>query len=261
MTAEPLKSSKSCSLSVAHQRKLEVYGRIRLNALVTPHILDNAVWASLSGPHASIAEVNGLARRYPVDVAAFAGLADPDDPQAWHDLAELVGPDGRAVLTAKQIEVPEDWEVIFKGSGVQLTGEEVEGKFDNEAIELSATDVPEMLDLIERTKPGPFMPRTIELGGYLGFRIDGALVAMAGRRLHPAGWVEISAVCTDPEHRGKGLAGRLVRAVVAGVRTDGDIPFLHASATNENAIHLYEAMGFRLRMRSNFRVVKAPGTA
>ncbi|OIQ81712.1 mycothiol acetyltransferase [mine drainage metagenome] len=226
---------------------------------VTPHILDNAAWASLSGPHASIAEANGLARRYPVDVAPFAALADPDDPQAWLDLAQLIGPSGTAVLSAKQIEVPDDWEVLFKGSGVQLIGEEVEGKVENEAIELSPIDVPEMLNLIERTKPGPFLPRTIELGGYLGFRIDGTLVAMAGRRLHPAGWVEISAVCTDPTYRGQGLAGRLVRAVVAGIRADGDMSFLHASATNENAIRLYEAMGFRLRMRSNFRVVKAPG--
>lgn len=226
---------------------------------MTSHILDNAAWASLSGPHAPIAEANGLARRYPVDVAPFAALADPDDPQAWLDLAELIGPSGTAVLSAKQIEVPEDWEVIFKGSGVQLIGEEVEGHSEEEAIALTSKDVPVMLHLIERTKPGPFLSRTVELGGYLGFRIDGTLVAMAGRRLHPEGWVEISAVCTDDAYRGKGLAGRLVKAVVAGIRAEGNEPFLHASATNENAIRLYEAMGFRLRMRSNFRVVKAPG--
>ena len=36
---------------------------------------------------------------------------------------------------------------------------------------------------------------------------------MAGERLRPAGWSEISGVCTDEAVRGQGLAGRLVRAV------------------------------------------------
>jgi predicted GNAT family acetyltransferase len=119
-------------------------------------------------------------------------------------------------------------------------------------------NVPEMLDLIARTEPGPFLPRTIKLGGYLGFRVNGDLVAMAGRRMHPPGWIEISAVCTDSSHRGKGLARRLVNAVAAGIREDGEVPFLHVSETNENAIRLYEKTGFKHRMRGGFRVLKAP---
>ena len=91
-----------------------------------------------------------------------------------------------------------------------------------------AADVPEILDLVARTQPGPFRPRTIELGTYLGFRHDGALVAMAGERLHPAGWTEISAVCTDPAYRGRGLATRLVSAVGAGIAERGDRVLLHA---------------------------------
>jgi GNAT superfamily N-acetyltransferase len=81
-----------------------------------------------------------------------------------------------------------------------------------------------MLDLVARTRPGPFLARTPHLGTYLGIRRGGALVAMAGERMRPPGWTEISAVCTDPAHRGQGLAARLVRAVALVVRERGDPP-------------------------------------
>lgn len=223
------------------------------------HVLDNAVWAALTGPQASFAEVVGRARRFPQDISPFGAIENPKDPECWSDLAKLIGPGGNVVLTgAAQIVVPEGWEELGGGMGKQMTGESVVGLADPEAIQLGAADVPEMLDLISRTEPGPFAPRTVELGGYLGFRVNGALVAMAGRRMNPPGWVEISAVCTDPAHQGKGLGGRLVRAVAAGIRADGEVPFLHVSEANENAIRLYEKLGFSLRTRGNFKVLRAP---
>jgi hypothetical protein len=82
---------------------------------------------------------------------------------------------------------------------------------------------------------------------------------MAGERLHPAGHTEISAVCTDPAHRGQGLARRLVLAVAHGIRARGEIPFLHASAGNDTAIRLYRALGFELRRRVEFAAVTTPG--
>jgi predicted GNAT family acetyltransferase len=98
----------------------------------------------------------------------------------------------------------------------------------------------------------------VELGTYLGFRRRGALVAMAGERLHPPGWTEISAVCTDPAHRGEGLATRLVHALVAGIRARGESPFLHAAASNVRAIRLYQDLGFRLRMPIPFVGIRVP---
>ncbi|MFD0522550.1 GNAT family N-acetyltransferase [Paractinoplanes durhamensis] len=121
-----------------------------------------------------------------------------------------------------------------------------------EAVRLTGADVPEILDLIERTRPGPFRTRTIELGTYLGLRRGGALIAMAGERLHPTGWTEISAVCTDPAFRGQGLATALVRAVAAGIRERGETPFLHTAAANRTAIRLYESIGFQLRRPTSF---------
>jgi ribosomal protein S18 acetylase RimI-like enzyme len=148
-------------------------------------------------------------------------------------------------------------------AGVQLTGEHVKsqlvtGEPAADAVPLGPGDVPDMLDLAARTRPGPFLPRTIELGGYVGIRRNGALVAMAGERLRPPGWSEISAVCTDAAFRGQGLATRLTLAVASAITDRGEMPFLHAAADNVTAIRLYEALGFRLRRPATFVVMRAP---
>jgi predicted GNAT family acetyltransferase len=104
-----------------------------------------------------------------------------------------------------------------------------------------------MLELVRLTDPGPFLQRTIELGKYVGIRRDGALVAMAGERLHFDGWTEISAVCTAPTYRGQGLASRLVSVLVADIQQRSEHVFLHVLTVNTNAIRLYEGLGFRAR--------------
>jgi hypothetical protein len=131
--------------------------------LTAPHPLDNPVRTSLTGPHARFAERRGAVLRYPADVCPF--LALPDQPSAadWADAAALVGPGGLLPLAAVKTPPPAGWAVEFLGEGVQLT----------------------------------------EMGRYLGIRRDGMLVAMAGERLHPPGWTEISAVCTDAAWRGR----------------------------------------------------------
>ncbi|MGW4526248.1 GNAT family N-acetyltransferase [Amycolatopsis sp. NPDC004378] len=221
--------------------------------------LDNPTWASLSGPHAHFAERQGRVLRYPEDVAPF--LALPDDPgeQDWRDVAELAGPGATVVLaTTAAARPPAGWEVLDVIPGVQLVDEGVAAAPEPEAVRLGPADVPEMLDLVERTKPGPFRKRTVELGTYLGIRREGALVAMAGERLHPPGHTEISAVCTDPAYRGQGLATRLVLAVAAGIRERGETPMMHAAASNTSAIRLYLSLGFALRHRPDFVAVRVP---
>ncbi|MFD7601638.1 GNAT family N-acetyltransferase [Streptomyces mirabilis] len=223
-----------------------------------PHILDNAAWAALTGPHAHLAERLGRAARYPTDVSPFTALEDPADPRAWDDLAALAGPGTVTPVTAVQT-VPGGWEIEAGGEGVQMVDTALYAEPAPEAVRLGPADVPEILDLIALTQPGPFLPRTVELGTYLGIRHRARLIAMAGERLHPPGWTEISAVCTHPDHRGRGLATRLVRAVAAGIRERGDTPFLHAAANNTHAIRLYESIGFTLRRRTRFALVRTPG--
>ncbi len=223
-------------------------------------LLDNPAWAALTGPHAAFAQRVGHAVRYQQDVAPFHALSDENDPRAWTDLAALIGPGGTAAVRGVT-EAAVGWEVVRTGHGVQLVDTALRAEPDPEAVRLGPDDVPEILDLVARTEPGPYLPRTIELGTYLGIRHQGRLIALAGERLHPPGWTEISAVCTDPAHRGRGLATRLVRAVAAGIRERGERPFLHAAADNTNAIRLYESIGFTLRRRTVFSLVRHTGAA
>ncbi|MGW0599326.1 GNAT family N-acetyltransferase [Streptomyces sp. NPDC002776] len=221
-------------------------------------VLDNPAWTALTGPQARLAEQRGRVLRYPAEVAPWVALPEDPEPADWADIAALAGPGNEALLIGFRGPAPEGWETVFRAEGVQLVGPDVAGAPDPEAVRLGPADVPEMLDLVARTRPGPFRARTLELGTYLGIRRDGALVAMAGERLRPPGWTEISAVCTDPSVRGQGLAGRLVLAVAHGIQERGETPFLQAAADNTGAIRLYEALGFRLHRSTVFLGTHVP---
>lgn len=218
-------------------------------------VLDRVVWESLHGPHARFAQRRGRFARFDPEVSPFAALADESDPGAWADAAELLGPRPRLTLAGVTVW-PDGWKPEWSIEGVQMIGTGVEPRTEPEAVVLGPSDVPEMLDLVSRTEPGPFARRTIELGTYLGIRRDGVLVAMAGERMHPPGWTEISAVCTDPAYRGQGLAGRLVRAVAAVIVERGEQPFLHAAGSNTNAIRLYASLGFEVRRPITFATLE-----
>lgn len=222
------------------------------------HPLDNVAWTSLTGTHAHFAERRGPALRYPAGVSPFVALPDDADESAWADLGALAGAGGRALFAGPPRTPPPGWEVAMRLPGVQLDGSGMAVAPDAEAEVLGLADVPEMLDLTARTRPGPFEARTCLLGTYLGIRRGGALVAMAGERMRPPGWSEISAVCTDPAYRGHGFGSRLMRAVGAVIRERGDVPFLHAAATNTAAIRLYEHLGFTLRTVTEFGAFLPP---
>lgn len=219
--------------------------------------LDNPVWSSLTGAHAGIAIGDGDAARYPEDVAPFAGMADPRSERCWKALGEIVGPDPVVVLTDG--DVPSGWEVRWRGRGVQMTAGALDPAPDPAAVLLGSDDVAAMLDLVGRTRPGPFRPRTFTLGTYLGIRDEGALVAMAGERMHPQGWTEISAVCTDPAYQGRGLATRLVRALALGIAARGERAMLHVAADNTRAVRLYGLLGFDVRTELSICEVQRDG--
>ena len=207
-------------------------------------VLDRVTWASLTGPHARFAERHGRAIRYQPQIAPFVALEDQTDEQCWSDAAELVGPAGSIVLLPGPTSAPAGWKQVFAEKCSLFVATGAAARPDPETIVLGPGDVPEILDLVARTKPGPFLPRTVELGTYLGIRRDGALIAMAGERQHPPGWTEVSAVCTDPAYQGQGLAARLISAVVAGINERGGRAFLNVFSHNASAIRVYERLGF-----------------
>jgi ribosomal protein S18 acetylase RimI-like enzyme len=228
--------------------------------------LDNAVWHALAGPRRALGEHRPRAARFFADVSPFAAIVDEPDPAAWDDLADLVGPEGVAVLFRRVVEPPARWELLTSLAGVQMVAVDVAAPDAApggaagvaEVVELGASDVPEMLELVAATQPGPFGTRTVEFGGYVGVRRERRLVAMAGERLRLPGHTEVSAVCTHERFRGQGLAGLLVRVVVQRIRDRGETAFLHAASTNETAIRLYDALGFELRAPIDAAVVRAP---
>ena len=225
---------------------------------VPSHVLADPTRAALLGAHARFAESVGAVLRYDPEVSIFVSLPPNPGEQDWRDAAKLLGPGGRLTVGGVTAEPSPDWEKVMDLPAVQMVAENVAAAPEPEAVRLGPEDLPEMLALIERTNPGPFLPRTIEMGTYLGIRREGGLIAMAGERLHPPGFTEISAVCTDAGFRGQGLATRLIHAVAHGIVERGETPFLHASAANVSAIRLYEALGFRLRRELTFAAYLAP---
>ena len=218
-------------------------------------LLDDPAYGALCGAHAPIAQVRGRARRYPADVAPFLALPTPPSAQDRQDAAGLVAPGTFVAGRYGGAELPDGWRVVQAFDLVQMIEERVTGVECAEAIPLAGADVPEMLELAAQTEPGPFLSRTIELGDYLGIRREGALVAMAGERFRLDGWTEISAVCTRPDHRGRGLASRLMGGLMTGIQRRSERAFLHVMSTNTGAIRLYEALGFRARQSVTLTVV------
>lgn len=218
--------------------------------------LQNPVYAALTGPHASFAEVRGNARRYPSAMAPFLALPDVPTAQDWADAAVLVGSAKTAALMRPALPVPDSFKVDLEIDLVQFVAPESLPAADPEAVVLGTDDVPEMLALVALTDPGPFRSRTIELGTYIGVRRAGELIAMAGTRFALPGYTEISAVCTHPSYQGQGLASRLIRSVAAHITTTGQTPFLHTAGTNTNAIRLYKALGFNLSNKMKVTIIE-----
>jgi len=221
----------------------------------TGHVLDRPVWHSLIGAHAHLARRHGAAAVYDPAVSNFAGT-ESDGDAAWDDL-RLVLRGRTGILPGSPFPIPDDVRVALRVPVLQMVAARWHPEPDPEAVVLGPDDAAAMLDLASRTKPGPFELRTRELGRYVGFRVDGRLVAMAGERFHPPGFTEISAVCTDPEVRGRGYAERAMRTIAAGIVGRGEVPFLHV-ATDNPAVALYARLGFVTRVAYEVAAVVIP---
>ncbi len=212
--------------------------------------LDNPVWHALTGPHAGLAMGGGGARHYPRDIAPFSAIAEPG-ATAYRDLAADLPPGVEARLFRPTDEaVPPAWEAISALPIVQMVADDtmLEPAAGDSIVPLGDADVDEMLVLAEAARPGPFDRRTVRLGGYVGVRREGRLVAMAGERFRLPGHIELSAICVHPEWRGAGLGRGLTLYLSQRVRAQGEVPFLHVFPENP-AMMVYARLGFRERAR------------
>ncbi|WP_443936845.1 GNAT family N-acetyltransferase [Pedobacter sp. MW01-1-1] len=221
-------------------------------------ILDNPIYYSLSSAHATYAQRTGDVLFYPEDVAPFAGLKNNSEEE-FNILHQISPKDSLfVVFSVPPIKIPTNWERLSHIDMFQLVYESSDcPTFSNQAfVNLEQKDVPAMLDLVELTKPGPFKPKTINLGNYTGFFKDEQLVSMAGHRFHPSPYIEISAVCTHPDHLGNGYAYSLLAEQIKRIVQKHGIPFLHVRNDNAGAIKLYEKLGFKIRTEMTAYVLK-----
>ncbi|MBI1407896.1 MAG: GNAT family N-acetyltransferase [Caulobacter sp.] len=213
------------------------------------HPLDRPVWSALTDRQAGRGLSLGAAIRLDPDYGLFAAVPD-FSRRSLADLAALIAAHGEAALFetgtpppfpgADVVATASCWQMV----ATALTPAPPPGVA---IVDLGPADAEAMLALATLTRPGPFRARTGDLGAFVGVRENGRLIAMAGERLRPPGFTEVSGVCTDPGHRGRGLAAALMRTVAGRILARGEQPFLHSYADNAGAIRLYESLGFRRR--------------
>jgi ribosomal protein S18 acetylase RimI-like enzyme len=219
-------------------------------------LLDNPIWNSLGTDHSTLSVIQGAARRFPAEIGPLAGIPD-QSLESYADLRGLAGqgaPSVMALFLEEPPAPPAGWTLLRGGLLDQMACTEPAhagmrpSLRDGEVMRpLTANDAPAMVELAKLTEPGPFELRTMELGAFFGIFQGTRLVAMSGQRLSLPGFVEVSAVCTHPDARGRGFAPALMSKAMEHIFNQGKIPFLHSYASNAPAIAVYRRLGFTFR--------------
>ncbi len=219
-------------------------------------MLDNITWFTLTGPHAVYASGTKDARRYAAGFSPIVGFADPARPH-FAALAPYCEPNERLYCPDWASEAPAGWRIHDEKSLFRMVWEEAMPEADEfpDAIRLGPQHAAQALDLAQLTNPGPFGPRTIELGEYFGWFEDERLAAMAGERMHAGTLREVSGICTHTDFRGRGLARRLTLKLIRREMQRSETPFLHVMGDNPSARRLYWKMGFRDYCETTLRVI------
>jgi ribosomal protein S18 acetylase RimI-like enzyme len=253
------------------------------------HILDNPVWNALVTGNAALAEGEGEVKVFPADVAPFVGLKEINPGNLARLYQRVAGERAVAIVAPSPIDIPEVWKVLNCVHALQMiypasakaaaapppttTAARPPAKptappparaatptaapaAADKLVALGDKDVPAMLELTALTNPGPFYQRTIRFGSYTGIFDGDELVAMAGYRMHPGEFIEVSAVCTRPGYLGRGYARTLILHLVGLIRTQHCTPFLHVRKDNKRAIEVYHQLGFVIRHEMTINFIK-----
>jgi len=221
------------------------------------HILDNLVWNSLTTGNKHLANGNDHVKYFDKTVSPFVALKETSDAN-FKLLYDTIPFDGAfGFVSSDEVSIPSPWKVARLMKVLQMVFDKpLETAATNtEIVPLGENNIPEMLALTQLTNPGPFANRTIDFGHYKGIFKDDKLVAMAGQRMNPSPYAEISAVCTHPDHLGKGYAKQLLLDQIQRIQQSSGVPFLHVLGTNTRAIDIYESLGFKTRKELSFYII------
>jgi ribosomal protein S18 acetylase RimI-like enzyme len=220
------------------------------------HLLDNIVWHTLIGPHAKYSAGTDDARRYSQGFSPIVGFANRERPD-FAALALYCEPGEHFYCEGWSGAAPSGWQIDAEAAALKMVWDAPMPAVDEapDAVPLGPEHAAPALELAKLTQPGPFGPRTIELGDYFGYFEGPRLVAMAGERLFAGSFREISGVCTHPDFQGRGLARRLMTKLIRRQMQRNETPFLHMVRENHVAHRLYERMGFRDYRESVVRVI------
>src|SRR5688572_1081860 len=225
------------------------------------HVLDNMIWNAITTGNNDIAVKSGDVGCYLPEIAPFAGMKVFNEANL-KKLFEFI-PADRSVAISSLNRMDHDeskWKLLQPMDVTQMVYEHPLNTFTNRnsplIVPLTEEHVPQMMELTALTRPGPFLQQTIRFKNYFGIFIGDRLAAMSGQRMHPMPYMEVSAVCTNPDFRGKGYAKALMLHVMKIILDNSFTPFLHVLSDNTNAIELYKTIGFKTRKQIFVDVIR-----
>jgi predicted GNAT family acetyltransferase len=213
----------------------------------------NPVWSTLNDTLAGFATGSARAKRFDPSILPFVAVSDASDASAEHlDYITSTGDDVYVVGVIPKIAA--QWRIKYEGEIAQMifdgSIEKPHSTFASRRLSLG--EVGDMLKLTGIAYPGFFRARTHEVGDFWGIYKEGELVSMLGTRMRFDRFCEITTICTDPRHTGRGYSSHLVAEMVVRIHSQSQVAFLHVDCANTRAMNLYKRCGFsefnRVRM-------------